>query len=47
MIAILQDVTPCSLVEAYDPFSGSCGLHYQDILMVEDPVTVAILLPDC
>jgi len=47
MIAILQDVTPCSLVEAYDHFIGSCCLHYQDTLMVEDPITVGTLLPDC
>jgi len=46
MIAILQDVTPCSLVEAYDHFIGSCCLYYQDTLMLEDPLTVGTLLPD-
>jgi len=46
MIAILQDVTLCSLVEAYDHFIGSYCLRYQDTLMVEDPVTVGTLLPD-
>jgi hypothetical protein len=47
MIAILQDVTPCSLVEACDHSIGSCCLHYQDTLMVEDSLTVGTLLPDC
>ena len=50
MIAILQDVTPvtpCSLVEAYDHFIGSCCLHCQDTMMVEDPLTVGTFLSDC
>jgi hypothetical protein len=45
LIAFLQDVIPCSLVEAYDHFSGSYCLHYQDTLMVEDSLIVGTLLP--
>jgi len=47
MIAFLQDVTPSSLIKAYDHFIGSSCLHYQDTVMVEDPLSVGTLLSDC